>query len=46
MVCVNHLHFFQFFILIDNVGAGEREARIASDLVARRHFRWARLCGQ
>ncbi|XP_065882648.1 O-phosphoseryl-tRNA(Sec) selenium transferase-like isoform X2 [Dysidea avara] len=23
----------------DNVGAGEREARIASDLVARRHFR-------
>ena len=28
----------------DNVGAGEREARIASDLVAKRHFRCACLC--
>lgn len=27
------------FFIADNVGAGEREARIASELVARRHFR-------
>ena len=28
---------------VDNVGLGEREARVASDLVARRHFRQRRV---
>ncbi len=30
----------------DNVGVGEREARIASDLVARRHYRLAHGIGR
>ncbi len=30
----------------DNVGVGEREARVASDLVARRHFRLAHGIGR
>ena len=30
----------------DNIGVGEREARVASDLVARRHFRLAHGIGR
>ena len=31
---------FNFLVYVaGNIGAGEREARIASDFVARRHFR-------
>ena len=45
----NHLELLKFylhyFVCLDNVGAGEREARIVSELVARRHFRWVRLWG-
>ena len=31
---------------VDNVGVGEREARVACDLVARRHFRLAHGIGR
>ncbi len=31
---------------IDNVGVGEREARVASELVARRHYRLAHGIGR
>lgn len=31
---------------LNNVGVGEREARVASDLVARRHFRLAHGMGR
>lgn len=29
----------QIILLAENVGVGEREARIASEMVAQRHFR-------
>lgn len=41
----NHLELLKIFVCLDNVGAGEREARIVSELVARRHFRWVHLWG-
>jgi O-phospho-L-seryl-tRNASec:L-selenocysteinyl-tRNA synthase len=31
---------------LDNVGVGEREARVASELVARRHYRLAHGIGR
>lgn len=32
--------FIVFFSFAENVGVGEREARVASELVAQRHFRY------
>lgn len=46
LFCVQDIALGDSNNFVDNVGVGEREARVASELVARRHYRLAHGIGR